>query len=1026
MGRIKEITARILFVVMFMGAMAEFNTLAMASEADVSSVFESVVNELKERDESESSGAVYFESALEEGYGEESVSEYAKSIINEHTFYSELSEEEKITVRQELGYREDTMGELCQKGYTIEESKTKALIMQQLDLSYEDMMSMVWAFGSEGKAEGEAVKFVMGLDKYTGFYTDENEKDVTELMVMGFEFEKAVNICVVKNCVADESISGAGVTVKDIAASEGAVVVSDTELSQIAEENSVNPERLNEILKSIGMSIDELYAKITEYKEKYGIIPKAMLMADDEDDVFADYIKEIENSKAPFGKEKNVLESVSETSGAVSYTDNVASIPGVNGMDFQLNLIYNSDDRIKYERNYEGNVWHFNIPIKTGRYTAEGIYVETEDGVRRTINFDLRADDVTYKWFNNYYNDVLFCIDKNATVKDSKYMLKYNDGRIIYFNREGKALREEDRFGNYINIEWSVGYATFKITNNSGMSISNAFESTEDGKVMYVYVKDENGNVLKKIKYEFETEASGVGIDSYSRIKRKTDENGKVTEYTYKPYDTYPVRNVEYREVCLTEIKYYTGLTVKYEYEDAYANEDKETYRRIDTITYTGGGEQLYKAKYTYSGNNYLYQPTNNLKNSKGDSYDYSTTKTVDGLRTERYFSKSGFKINEATYLETTNSGGIYEYKTYHYYDKDTYIYGYNPNEIEVERGQAEYRLKYDYSKTGLLINYWGPKSTENYTRRNDDELNKVSYGYGEYGLQTKKTYQKEKGVTVTEESQLTSDNKNISQTIIYTTSKTDPLSKTTYSYDSRGNVTTVGNYKNGSTPIYTYYTYDSKGINVIETKQNNIVNKAEYDVFGNITSKTDGKGHKVTYTYDIYGNQTGSSDGKYTTRTVYDYEANKVTYYDECGYMKVYDYDPVGNLAEVIDTTTTKYTYNENDMMLESAVVGGKAKLKVEYDVLNRVTKRQLVDPNNNDNVMYQEKYSYLQGTDYETETVKKGYDNEEYTDITRKDIEGNVIYTEKDGIVTESTYDLCGNMLTKTVGTGNDTAVT
>ena len=233
MGRIKEITARILFVVMFMTALGECNTLAMASEIDGTGIFESVVKESNERDESESSGAVYFEEALDDMTGEsDSLTEYAESILERHNFYNELTDEEKVTVRQELGLREDTMGELCEKGYTIEESRGKAILMQQLDISLNDVLGMTEAYGSEEKARSEALKFRRSFDKYTDFYSDENEFDVVSLMIRGYEFEDAVNICVVKNCiVTDVTVSDSSVTVMDIAASEGAVAVSDETLN---------------------------------------------------------------------------------------------------------------------------------------------------------------------------------------------------------------------------------------------------------------------------------------------------------------------------------------------------------------------------------------------------------------------------------------------------------------------------------------------------------------------------------------------------------------------------------------------------------------------------------------------------------------------------------------------------------------------------------------------------------------------------------------------------------------------------
>ena len=191
------------------------------------------------------------------------------------------------------------------------------------------------------------------------------------------------------------------------------------------------------------------------------------------------------------------------------------------------------------------------------------------------------------------------------------------------------------------------------------------------------------------------------------------------------------------------------------------------------------------------------------------------------------------------------------------------------------------------------------------------------------------------------------------------------------------------------------------------------------YDALGNVTKATDGNGNSVTYTYDIYGNQTGSNDGKYTTRTVYDYAKNNVTYYDENNKGKLYDYNAIGNLVLVKDVSTgstiASYTYNNNDMMLESAMIGTKSKMTVEYNAINEVTARNWVDPNNSDTLMYKETYAYYRKDGYEEVRTKIGTSSD-VENITRTDLDGYLIYTKENGIVTENTYDLLGNMVTTT----------
>ena len=305
MKKLNKLLSRIIVLVMFIGCLGANNTLALASELGNVTLFEQIV---QDADSIESGNGAEINDIFSDITSNNiDIEKYAQDLLNNATYYNELSESEKVTVRQVLGYREDTMSLLCQKGYTIEESKSKALIMQRLNISLADTLQMINAFESEEKALNESLNYSNKYGVYIDFYTDENEVAIVSLMIMGYEFEKAVNICVVKDCLnADNVVSDSAVTVMDIVASDGSVSVSNDTVNSIAKEYAVNGAKLLEILGYMGMSADELYDKIIEYKSEHGMIPRNDMRevrassSNDEDSVFSRFTADPRLNSAPF------------------------------------------------------------------------------------------------------------------------------------------------------------------------------------------------------------------------------------------------------------------------------------------------------------------------------------------------------------------------------------------------------------------------------------------------------------------------------------------------------------------------------------------------------------------------------------------------------------------------------------------------------------------------------------------------------------------------------------------------------
>ena len=1057
MKKLNKLLSRIIVLVMFICCLGANNTLALASELGNVTLFEQIV---KDADSTVSGNAAEINDIFSDIISNDTdIEKYAQELLNNVAYYNELSESEKVTVRQTLGYREDTMGLLCQKGYTIEESKSKALIMQRLNISLADTLQMINAFESEEKALNESLNYSNKYGVYIDFYTDENEVAIVSLMIMGYEFEKAVNICVVKDCLnADNVVSDSAVTVMDIVASDGSVSVSNDTVNSIAKEYAVNGAKLLEILGYMGMSADELYDKIIEYKSEHGMIPRNDMRevrassSNDEDSVFSRFTADPRLNSAPFKKDTHILDSVSLCSGALSYRDNTMILPGINGMDFNLQLVYNSDDRLMTSDRGQQMVWHFNLPRFAANDNHNGGSFELPDGNLYTVKQNYVGGKYLYYITNDYYSDVTFDQDTNSSVANSKYVISVKGGKRYYFNKDYQLIRMEDRFGNYINV--SGGGNSFTMKNNAGMSISVGCDNYNAPSLMTVRLIDSNGKVLKTVKYNLSTFNYHPGISNIyaANVQSKVDEMGKVTTFEYDLNTNYVIGNDIYWSINLKSITFPTGLVASYTYEngkyvDWRTKNNNQKYKeryydRISSVNYGGDGKQLYHASYTYSAHNYMaYVDQEDEFDTYNGSYDYTVTKNESGIHTQYSFSSHNLLYEEIMY----GSQLKYKLQTKTYTRSEKVIYNNikvysEPYEIKTTRDRNTYKELYEYDGSKNLIGYWGPKSTVKYSNRGSDTLNKISYTYGAYSQQLSKQYHKDNNTIITESNTLTSDNKNIAKTRI--TSNTEGILKNEdYAYDAKGNMTQNLKYKDtsGNYELITY-TYDNKGQYLTKINNNGVLTYSEYDALGNVTKATDGNGNVTTYTYDLYGNQTGSNDGKYTTRNVYDYNGNNVTYYNENNNGTLYDYDPLGHLSKVKDIATgqimTSYTYTNDSLLMSTATID-KSKLTIGYNAYYEVASKKITNASTGA-LLYEEDYDYDHSDNNITQTtVIKGETNSpDITNITKTDCNGFVTYTKQNGVETTYTNDMLGNALTATTdgcttkmeynGVGNMTKMT
>jgi len=309
-------------------------------------------------------------------------------------------------------------------------------------------------------------------------------------------------------------------------------------------------------------------------------------------------------------------------------------------------------------------------------------------------------------------------------------------------------------------------------------------------------------------------------------------------------------------------------------------------------------------------------------------------------------------------------------------------------------------------------------------------------------------------------------------------TAETDPSAKTTqFGYDDVGRLIRVTDALLQSWS----YAYDEVGNMVLQTDANGNTTRIEYDrtgrqtarvlplgqretrsydALGNLVSKTDFNGRTITYAYDVNdrlalrqyqdgtanafsytatGQRASVIDASGVTSYTYDLRDRLLAVTHPDGETLSYTYDPAGNLLSISTPSgTIAYTYDALDR-LESVTdsegrvttytydpIGNRSgmshpndtRTRYTYDLLNRLT---FIRHERSDGTVLAS-YEYTLGpagnrirvAEYAGRTVHYTYDGV-YRLVEETIVESNAAVAR-----TTYTYDVVGNRLTKTDGSG------
>ncbi len=667
-----------------------------------------------------------------------------------------------------------------------------------------------------------------------------------------------------------------------------------------------------------------------------------------------------------YASQNNYNEYIDLRTGELIYTENLISVPGINGFDFNLDLKYESFES-------RGNDYYFyTMYTDTVIIDENGIAIDVKvpflaigEHGRSDADYYIAAGwrfDLPYYSKNingKIYIPGLGTFDSYAlpdgiekgtesavvnNVTDTYDTFTIENGEKYYFDREtGYICMHKDRYGNKIEYLYdsstSLGNLPVQIKDTAGRLYNFVYtHDPEDYYTQYCTITSPDNSTIK-IKYS--------GTPSNETLDEIIYNEGTLVEetksFTYTICETggsfsKPASIEEgsflsgYNYALLSSVDYPYTSTTYYTYESALADVGmygSYIYYRIAERKDNINENRIY---YIYDGN-FTGYPNNELESE----YEFGVQVYND------YTMLNYYKHNNNVYEDSEHLG---KYIT----ETETSKYNYSPNRrYEIEK--TEFVPKTNLVKKIHNYYYATPLTYSSYfesivdytydgfsvTSYNDlkgnttDEQYKTYITYDStYKLPLTKTYMTDSSTTVRIVNTLSSDKKNIICTEVYVNNVLKE--KTEYTYDSYGNITQTKEYTDVTQGeeeyILTNYSYadNQQGRNldnvymtsktVVGVKDidgnnintdGNVTFENEYDILGRVVRQTDAKGYNYFYEYDAAGRITSITRPRGTETRSYACWGGKVIWvYKPCLDGIMYGYDDFGHFNGT-------YRFNEN-----------------------------------------------------------------------------------------------------------------
>ncbi|MEK4516727.1 RHS repeat-associated core domain-containing protein [Paenibacillus sp. FSL H8-0122] len=664
-------------------------------------------------------------------------------------------------------------------------------------------------------------------------------------------------------------------------------------------------------------------------------------------------------------------EAIDPATGTLTWKSNQISLPGRDGLDLNLGVIYSSNQASPYlpnatneygtpvntreiydynlRRNQLGLGWSFRIPY-VDTDNSQIYYHDGEGG-----NYELRQTNESgaggYSLLNLkdyqkgdtkvYYSSQ----NQELYVERSDHSREYYTMRDTWPSNYGELYQKVDRFGNKITYEYGMLEGTNgeralkKITDTIGRTLEFDYVySTPANPVLEsltVTVKDPGQRAVQRIKYTQDNlfmSSTGEMLSALSKI----DIEGKVvTEFNYQGamynFDYYhrsiPSMYSTYTaNLILTKVKYNSTSETVYVPEKAVHNlgnegliEQSRIMSRYDVILKQNGVQEINnRINYEYNGD---YSGFPALLVEKGNEMVLPDGYTFSSAAIQ--LDKSGQQVEKVT--------TAYNHERQMVSVDETILAGANAGERKVER------------YTGFQPNFkYTPTSIEQLEYQGDADPNPnqlfTDISYDALGYVTSQTVP----LNVVQRNDLALKEK-------YTTR---------YTYDSTFHfIASQSRYQNESDSVPKSQTYSYTAQGRLQNTMNPLGEATEY-VYENAG---DGSGslHKMTAILKTAG-------GKIARKTA-------TTFGAETGYAyptKQEDYIDIGQPAQQIISKTMGYDLGLGKLVRETD--GNNQTTSYAYDELGRLLKITRPSYTNTNGVSYSETEEYK----YTNNQVSTNYD--------------------------------------------------
>ncbi|WP_405116038.1 RHS repeat-associated core domain-containing protein [Paenibacillus sp. FSL K6-1217] len=397
-----------------------------------------------------------------------------------------------------------------------------------------------------------------------------------------------------------------------------------------------------------------------------------------------------QTGKQQYSDHSGNSELIDPASGALTWKETDISLPGRDGLDLNVGVMYNSNQSFAYMRNYESSGWIKKYNYLNSRYDlgigwslqfpsvqlADGYkYYHDGQGAIYQIDLDSYYGQQSYSHLVGYQGKkIRFMKDESGTFTNgqtsSSYYLEYLDKKREYFDSDGLLLGIIDNFGNKIVFQY-VERAVYDganhkvislITDSIGRTVNFNYENNLNttgsfpGEKIIVTV---NTNSVESQRVVYTKTRSSLTFngnpDGYAPVLWKTtDQVGQDTLFDYDSSTpgkfNYVTKisdaNAGYNSYNrLTKVSYPSSYT-KYSYDLVNRNlgssgigQEYRVTSRQDVLS-----NKYNEIKYSYSGD---YMGDTDPYNPKpfDASYTFSSTSTV----------QSTTSTNELTTITTFN-----------------------------------------------------------------------------------------------------------------------------------------------------------------------------------------------------------------------------------------------------------------------------------------------------------------------------------------------------------------------------------